>query len=250
MERGFADQLAAELASTLDWWAQAGVDSLVAEEPRAWLKAPIDAAPIAMAADAEMPNARTSAPAIEEPLPDQLPLFQEWLRTSPALPYAAPAAPRICPAGDPASDLMILTAMPSADDCAEGKLLSGPAGRLFDRMLAAIGRGRETVYIAGLSCIRPPGGRFDTLGAKRCATIARHHIGLAAPRALLLIGDNCAKAMLGGGVAQMRGRVHDIEAGGRTFRAVATFAPDLLLTQPGAKARAWADLQMLMEILS
>jgi DNA polymerase len=144
---------------------------------------------------------------------------------------------------------MILAAMPSADDCAAGTLLADASGRLFDRMLAAIGRSRDTAYIAGLSCFRPAAGRFDLAGAERCADIARHHIGLAEPKALLLLGDACSKALLGLGAAQARGRPHQIEANGRAFTAIVTLSPEYLLAQPAAKALAWADLQLLMDQL-
>lgn len=184
-----------------------------------------------------------------EPLPDQLALFHDYLRASDALPYAAPAAPRVCPAGDPAAGLMIMVAMPSTEDCAAGTLLSGAPGRLFDRMLAAIGRSRETTYLAGLSCLRPPAGRIDAAGAGRCAQVARHHVGLAAPKALLLMGDACSRALLGIGAAQARGTVHSVETQSGSYQAVVTFPPDYLLAQPAAKALAWADLQLLMEVL-
>lgn len=261
MERAAADDFAAELASTLYWWAEAGVDSLVAEEPRQWLKVPeTPTAPLLSdefhqgrehAEEGRQPRGATAPATIEpaEVLPDQLSLFHEWLRTSATLPYASPRAARVCPAGDPAAGLMILAAMPSAEDCAQAVLLSGSAGRLFDRMLAAIGRDRDTIYLAGLSCIRPSAGRLDAQGAARCATLARHHIGLAEPRTVLLLGDMCARAVLGLSAAQARGRVHTIEAGERSFQAVVTFGPDFLLTQPKAKAHAWADLQLLMETL-
>jgi DNA polymerase len=176
-------------------------------------------------------------------------LFHEWLRSSDALPYAAPAAPRICPSGDPAAGLMVLAGMPSTDDCASGAWLSGAAGRLFDRMLAAIGRSRETIYLAGLSCVRPASGRFDAAGSARCGAIAKHHIALVAPKTVLLIGDASARALLGLGAAQARGRVHRIETPSGSFDAVVTLSPEFLLNQPGQKALAWADLQLLMETL-
>jgi DNA polymerase len=165
------------------------------------------------------------------------------------LPYAAPAAPRICPSGDPAAGLMVLVGMPSAEDCASGAMLSGAAGRLFDRMLAAIGRNRETIYLAGLSCLRPASGRFDAAGAERCGEIARHHVALVAPKAVLLIGDASARPLLGLGAAQARGRVHRITTHAGSFDAAVTLSPDYLLNQPSAKALAWADLQLLMETL-
>lgn len=259
MERGYSSDWAAELAGTLDWWAQAGVDCLVQDEPRAWLKAepPQAETPLSPSEEGAGSSPTNDAPRLRsgraeggiEPLPSQLPLFQEWLRTSDTLPYAAPTAPRICPSGDPAAGLMVLAGMPSGEDCASGTLLSGKAGILFDRMMAAIGRSRETIYLAGLSCLRPASGRFDAPGAARCAQIARHHLALVAPRAVLLIGDGSVRPLLGLGAAQARGRIHRIETHSGTFDAVATLGPDYLLNQPGSKALAWADLQLLMETL-
>jgi len=259
VERGYSSDWAAELGGALDWWAQAGVDCLVEDQPRAWLKAeapppslvPSEVEGRGSTGDEGAPrlrSGRAAASPVPE-LPNQLPLFQEWLRTSQDLPYAAPAAPRICPSGDPAAGLMVLAGMPSGQDCASGTLLSGQAGILFDRMLAAIGRSRETIYLAGLSCLRAPGGRFNPAGAARCGEIARHHLGLVAPKAVLLLGDGSAQPLLGLGVAQARGRVHAVETPNGSFRAVATLSPDYLLSQPSAKARAWADLQLLMETM-
>lgn len=225
-------------ASALQWWAEAGVDTLVDEVPRDWLRPKSRApAPAGIPPADDMPDA----------LPGQLDLFQAYLASSDRLSFASPSAPRICPAGDPASGLMILADMPTSDDCAEGVLLSGEAGRLFDRMLAAIGRDRQSVYLAALSCLRSPDGRLTAAPAQRCAALARHHIGLAAPKAVLLLGDACSRALLGLGMAEARGRWHEISTHAGPFKALVTIPPNYLLGQPGAKAHAWADLQMLME---
>lgn len=238
MERGNDPLSPAAAASALQWWADAGVDILVDEAPRDWLR-PKETAP--------------PAPAKSEPpaptLPDQLDLFHAYLRDSDALSFASPSAPRVCPSGDPASGLMMLADMPATEDCAIGILISGEAGRLFDRMLAAIGRDRETIYLAALSCLRSPDGRFTSDTAAQCATLARHHIGLVAPKALLLLGDAPAKAMLGLPVMKARGRWHDIQTHAGPIRALASFPPSFLLDRPAAKAAAWADLQMLQEAL-
>ncbi len=233
---------AAELASALSWWLDAGVDVPVAEEPRDWLKpkpVPVPLETKAMPAPAA-PAART------EELPAQIDLFQAWLQSSGTLPFAAPSAPRVCPSGDPASGLMIMIDMPSAEDCSSGTLLAGEVGRLFDRMLAAIGRDRASVYFAALSCLRSADGRLGG-EEKQCGLLARHHIGLVAPRALLVFGDAASKALLGLPVARARGRWHEVETHAGKVRTIATISPRQLLAQPAQKAHAWADLQMLME---
>ena len=251
MERG-SDPLSPEVAaSVLAWWADAGVDVLIDEEPRDWLRPQTKV--IAVAETRTPSTARVSPPAApvrpQDLPPDQLNLFQAWLADSAALPYAAPAAPRVCPAGDPASGLMILADMPTAEDCGTGTLISGDAGRLFDRMLAAMGRDRNSIYLAALSCLRSPDGRFATDAAKNCATLARHHVGLAAPRAVLMLGDACSKALLGLAMPQARGRWHEIATHAGPVKALVTISPSQLLNHPAHKRYAWADLQMLIEEL-
>lgn len=240
MERGNDPFTPAAAASALQWWADAGVDILVDETPRDWLR-PKSKAALAPAAPA-------AAPA--DALPGQLELFRSYLNEHPGLPFATPSARRVCPAGDPSAGLMIMTDMPAGEDCESGSLLSGETGRLFDRMLAAIGRDRQSIYLASLSCLRSPDGRFTSETATQCVTLARHHIGLAAPRALLLFGDACSKALLGMGMAQARGRWHEVATHAGPVKALATLPPSYLLAQPAAKAHAWADLQMLMDGLS
>jgi uracil-DNA glycosylase len=222
-------------ASALAWWREAGVDTIVAEEPRDWL--------------AVQPSASEApaAPKAAECLPDTLESFRTWLATSETLPFAAPSAPRVGPSGDPGSGLMVLVDMPSAQDAAAGKLLSGEEGALFDRMMAAIGRGRETLYLAALSPVRSPTGQLDAASAATLAPIARHHAGLVRPKALLLFGDACAKALLGAAVAGTRGRWHEIETPTGRVRTLATLKPEKLIRQPNLKKHAWEDLQRLKE---
>ncbi len=258
MERGYDPFSQAAAASLLQWWADAGVDVLVDETPRDWLRVKeiTDVRSSRAAATgagtasshARLDDVRDERK--EEPLPGQLELFRGFLRDNAALPFASPAARRVCPAGDPTSGLMIMTDMPAAEDCGTGTLISGEVGRLFDRMLAAIGRDRNSVYLASLSCLRSPDGRFTTGTAKECARLALHHIGLASPKALLLFGDACSKALLGLPMAQARGRWHEIATHAGPIRTIVTLSPSYLLAQPSAKALAWADLQLLMKGLN
>src|ERR1044072_2248473 len=152
----------------LQWWSDAGVDCLIDEAPRDWLRPePERTASVGPAAGA--PEAKS------EILPDQLELFRAFLDEDTALPFHSPAAPRVCPAGDPTSGLMVLSDMPATEDCGTGILLSGASGLLFEKMLAAIGRNRSSIYLAALSCLRSPSGNFTQESAARYATLARHH---------------------------------------------------------------------------
>jgi uracil-DNA glycosylase len=230
--------------SALSWWEEAGVDMIVGEEPRDWLANPKPPA-TAKAAAPDPPPA--PAPAPREAFPDDLPAFQAWLAESAALPLATPGARRVAPAGDPAAGLMAISDNPSAEDAASGILFSGAQGILVDNMLKAIGRGRETIYLAPFSPIRPAAGRIDPEGVRFLTQAMRHHIGLAAPKALLIFGDACSRALLGAPMTQARGRWHEVATPQGAVKALVTIRPQELLTQPKLKAHAWADLQMLME---
>ena len=241
--RGNESPSPAAVESLLQWWSDAGVGCLVDEAPRDWLR-------LASAETAPAAPPAPDRPAVDEPaLPAQLDLFHAWLASDGSLPFATPAAPRVCPSGNPTAGLMMLTDMPAAEDCNSGTLLSGEVGRLFDRMLAAIGRDRGSIYLASLSCLRSPGGSFSGDSVTQCARLAVHHVALAAPKALLLLGDTCTKAMLGLSVIQARGRWHSLATHAGDIDVLASFHPAYLLEQPAAKRHAWADLQMLMRKL-
>jgi uracil-DNA glycosylase len=179
-------------------------------------------------------------------MPDTLEAFQAWLLSG-DVPLASPSSVRVGPAGDPASGLMILVDMPSAADVDAGSLLSGEAGALFDKMIGAIERSRETVYLAPLSPVRTPAGTLPPAVAAALAAIARRHVGLVAPKALLLFGDACANALLGAPVAQTRGKWHELETSAGNIRTLVTIRPEKLIQVPAVKKHAWEDLQMLRE---
>ena len=224
-------------ASALSWWQEAGVDTIVGEEPRDWLNP--------RPAMAAAPEAK---PAAADTLPGDLAGFQAWLLEK--LPIAGSA--RVGPAGDPSSGLMVMVDMPSAGDVAAGALLSGEAGALFDRMMSAMAppRDRNSLYLAALTPARTATGMLGADEAAELARIALHHVGLVAPKALLLFGDACSKALLGAPVAKARGRWHELETPAGTVRALATIRPEKLLAQPNLKKLAWEDLQRLMEGLN
>lgn len=220
-------------ASALDWWEEAGVDVIVGEQPRDWLNPKTG----------EAARAPEPAPAA---LPDTLEAFRAWLAASDDLPFAASGVARAMPAGDPDADLMVMVDMPSDD----GELLSGEAGALFDKMLVAIGRARDSIYLASLSPIRTPTGAIDERNGTRLAEIARHHVGLAGPKVLLLFGDICGKALTGSAVAGARAKWHEISTPIGPIKALVTIKPEKLVETPAWKKFAWADLQMLMEALT
>jgi uracil-DNA glycosylase family 4 len=180
-------------------------------------------------------------------LPGTLEAFQVWL-VSGDIEVKWASAARVGPSGDPGAGLMVLVDMPSDEDVSNGVLLSGEPGATFDRMMTAIGRSRASLYLASLSPARTPTGTLDPSSARRLAEVARHHIGLVRPRALLLFGDACARALLGAPVTQSRGKWHELATPAGNISTLVTIRPENLLPgQTAMRKMAWEDLQLLRE---
>ena len=233
-------------ASVLEWWRDAGVDTLADEAPRDWTAAP---APVVRETKRHA-VAEPSAP-VAAPLPTAIDAYVAW-RTGPEAPEAGWSGSPIFASGDPQSDIMIVTDVPDRDDTESGAVLSGAAGRLFDRMLAAIGRDRSSVYIVPMCTIRPVAGRIAPEIEQRLSQLIRHHVAIVEPKRLFVLGNAPSRALTGADVARSRGSLQlvNVEVGqsGSTIavEAVASFHPRLLLERPAEKARAWKDLQMLI----
>lgn len=226
----------AEARSALAWWLEAGVDVVVQEEPRDWLKP----APPRQRIEAAQAAAGSN---VAEPSAETLTDLQQWLASSAQLPLASATARRILPHGPQDAAIMLLSDAPALEDFTGGQPIGGDAWLLAQRMLAAIGLNADQAYSASLSCFHAPGARMSDQDREACAEIARQHIRLAGPGRLLLFGDGPCLALLGKRLVEARGHVHKVEG----IRTVATFHPRHLINRPLDKALAWKDLLLLME---
>jgi uracil-DNA glycosylase family 4 len=231
--------------SALDWWVEAGVDTIVDDLPYDWLST---ARPPVTEAATPNPNAPISAPAAANAnaLPATLVEYRRWLIADAPIP--GPPDARIDALGDAATGTMVIVDMPEAEDRTSGTLLSGDAGALFDRMLAAMKLDRAAIYMAPFSPARPAIGRLGDADCKAFAPLMLHHIALAAPKRLLLLGDAPARALLGKTLAQARGETRSIDIAGVAVPAIASFHPRFVLERPDYRKPAWADLQMFMAL--
>lgn len=228
----------AEAASALQWWRDAGVDVLVEDEPRDWTARP------AATAQPDAPvRVAPAGPEPEAPLPATIEAFLDW-RYGSAAPEAAMGEPIVAPEGNADAPLMIVTDLPEFDGTPA--LLDGPVGRLFDRILAAIGQSREAIYLVPLCAARPITGQVPRDLEDKLGEILRHHIALAAPARLLLLGQATSRAVLGTDVDKNREGLTPFNYSGGTCDVVAIRHPRFLLNKPAAKADAWKDLQLLI----
>jgi DNA polymerase len=155
--------------------------------------------------------------------------------------------------GNPQARVMLVGEAPGAEEDREGLPFVGRAGKLLDRMLAAIELDRRAVYIANIVPWRPPGNRTPTpQEAATCMPFIRRQIELANPDVLVCLGGPATQTLLGvkEGITRVRGRWFDYDTGTRATRALATFHPAYLLRSPGAKRLAWRDFLAIRNALA
>jgi DNA polymerase len=263
-----------ETRALLDWYLAAGVDETITTLPQnryAEVRANKPAQPAAapappVAAQPEAPEAPGTKPPPPNaprahPTPDgaswdadaqsgaceTLEALFETIKAFEGCALKRTATNTVIGDGNPAAPIMIVGEAPGAEEDRQGLPFVGQAGRLLDRMLAAIALDRTGVYITNMLPWRPPGNRTPTPEElTMCLPFIERQIELIAPKVLVFVGGTSAKTMLGRreGITKLRGKWYDyattrMEA---PIPTMATFHPAYLLRQPSAKREAWRDL--------
>ena len=265
------------IRALLEWYTLAGVDQAIDHAPRDRYREASDALaataepppPPAPAAEPEPVTTTAAAPSPPPPMPPSASLLPPGDATWSAQEIAAActsldqlvaavrafdgcalkrtATNTVIGDGNPQAALMIVGEAPGAEEDRQGLPFVGPAGRLLDRMLAAIGLDRSAVYITNMLPWRPPGNRSPTAEELAiCQPFLERQIELIAPRILVLVGGIAAKALLNRreGITRLRSQWFPFATPRMegTIQATATFHPAYLLRTPSAKREVWRDL--------
>jgi uracil-DNA glycosylase len=150
--------------------------------------------------------------------------------------------------GSPATRLVFVGEAPGYDEDQQGLPFVGRAGRLLDRMIAAMGMQRSEVYICNVVKCRPPQNRnpsADEVAA--CSPFLFRQIEAIQPRVVCLLGNYATQTLLETtlNISQLRGK----DRYWRGIPVVATFHPAYLLRNPAQKASVWSDLKRVLELL-
>jgi uracil-DNA glycosylase family 4 len=154
--------------------------------------------------------------------------------------------------GNPRARIMFVGEAPGREEDIEGLPFVGRSGKLLDRMIAAIGLDRSSVYIANVIPWRPPGNRTPTPQETQiCLPFIQRQIELVNPDVLVTLGNPSTQTLLGTheGIMRTRGRWLDYDTGTRVIRALATFHPAYLLRSPSYKRLSWQDLRAIAKAL-
>ena len=93
---------------------------------------------------------------------------------------------------------MIIGEGPGAQEDKEGIPFVGRAGKLLDKMLAAIKLDRTKVYISNVVNYRPPANRRPTEEEiTRYLPYLKKHIEIMNPKILILLGSTALNAIIG-----------------------------------------------------
>jgi len=259
------------VAALLRWYVEQGVDETIGEQPIDRFAAPppsaiAAAAPAASPAALRAPTPLRTAPPLptRAPVPIESPQLVEDARALAArcstlaeleaairgfegCALKRTAKNTVFADGTPGAPVMIVGEAPGADEDRLGKPFVGVSGQLMDRMMAAIGLGRDGgFYITNILFWRPPGNRTPSTAEQgMCLAFTRRHIELARPKVLVLAGGVAVKAVLDTteGITRLRGKWTSYTlSDGTAIPTMPTFHPAYLLRTPASKRQSWQDL--------
>jgi DNA polymerase len=146
--------------------------------------------------------------------------------------------------GNPNADILFIGEAPGRDEDLQGEPFVGRAGKLLDKILAAIKFSRQDVYIANILKCRPPQNR-DPLPneVEKCLPYLQEQIRLIRPKLICSLGRIAGQILLetNSPLGKLRGQWHDYFG----IPLIITYHPAALLRAPQYKKETWIDMQEL-----
>jgi uracil-DNA glycosylase len=181
-------------------------------------------------------------------MPD-LPSLQKFLDGCPRCKLSQGRTHIVFGQGNPKADLMFVGEAPGRDEDEQGLAFVGRAGQLLTKIIEAIGKKREDVFIANVLKCRPPNNRNpEPDEVASCMPFLQEQIRLISPRVIVTLGTFAAQALLETDepIGRMRGRWRTA----RGVRVMPTFHPAFLLRSPERKKDVWEDMKLVRDFLA
>lgn len=152
--------------------------------------------------------------------------------------------------GDPDARLMFIGEGPGANEDQTGRPFVGDAGELLDKMIAAMGLHRESVFICNVVKCRPPGNREPTpQEIATCTPYLMEQVEIVRPQIIVTLGRPASQYLLKSKLTmgRLRGQWHDW----RGIAVMPTYHPAYVLRAYTKQTRAavWSDLKQVVERL-
>lgn len=146
--------------------------------------------------------------------------------------------------GTPDAELVFVGEGPGRDEDLQGLPFVGAAGQLLDKMIVAMGYGRDDVYICNVVKCRPPENRTPRPEeALACSRFLVPQLHAVAPKVIVALGRCAAQAL---GVADVTGPWRGRWGAFEGIPVLPTYHPAFLLRTPEQKRTVWEDLQQVM----
>ncbi len=158
--------------------------------------------------------------------------------------------------GNPNARILFVGEGPGADEDAQGRPFVGRAGKLLDKIIAAMGLKRSDVFICNILKCRAPDNR-DPRPEEiiSCLPYLQRQIEIINPEIIVALGAHAARTLLetNKSIGQLRGRFHEYFSGiGQpAIKLMATYHPAYLLRSysPDNRKRVWEDMKKVLSEL-
>lgn len=160
--------------------------------------------------------------------------------------------------GDPYTNIMFIGEGPGFQEDHKGEPFVGRAGALLDKIIAAMGFSRQTVYIANIVKCHPmknpsnpelkTNDRPPTQEEMQtCKPYLDKQIEIIAPKVIVTLGSSSTKALLQTEetISSLRGNFKEYNG----IKLMPTYHPAALLRNPNLKKDVWHDMQKVMAYL-
>jgi len=148
--------------------------------------------------------------------------------------------------GNPQADIVFVGEAPGEQEDLQGEPFVGRAGKLLDKILAAIDLSRDDVYICNVLKCRPPDNR-DPLPTEvdQCEPYLKAQLTIINPILIVALGRVAACTILKTkeSLKNLRNRTFKYEG----IDLIATYHPAALLRNPNLKQSAWIDFQLIRD---
>lgn len=140
--------------------------------------------------------------------------------------------------------IMLIGEGPGANEDRLGRPFVGRAGKLIDKIFAAVNLKREDLYITNIIKCRPPGNRVPHQNEfEACVSILMAEIKLIQPKVIVTLGSTATKYLIDpeDSITNIRGKW--FQRGDIFF--LPTFHPAYLLRNENMKKYSWYDFKLI-----
>jgi len=194
-------------------------------------------------------NLQPQSPLLDESFDTNLAAFEQEICTCQQCPLGQTRNKFVFGVGDPNASLLLVGEAPGAEEDRLGEPFVGRAGKLLDKILAAIDRNRhKDVYICNVLKCRPPNNR-DPLRAEvdQCEPYLLHQIHLIKPKLIVALGRVAGQTLLNvdKSLKSLRNIFHDYHG----TPLMVTYHPAALLRNQDLKRPTWEDFKTIKDFL-